>query len=89
MRLGLPFFLHCLHSRVRVSHRTGEGSLPVLVACTRRGTLSKSVMCSARVPEEPGAVRAAECRPAKGLSQSSSEGAGEAPAAGRCGPADP
>ena len=35
-----------------------------------------SVMCSARVPVGPGAVRAALCKPAKGRSQSSPGGGG-------------
>ena len=82
------FFLRCQQTRVRVSHLAVGGSEPVesllkkaaraartLLACTLRDTFNRSVMCSGRVPVRPGAVRGAWCRPAKGLSQSSSGGA--------------
>ena len=48
-----------------------------------------SVTCSARVPEGPGAVRAAQCKPAKGRSQPSPRGAEEVPAPGHCRPVLP
>ena len=71
MGRGLPFFFRCQHSRVRVSHLAAGGKVPaeirqkraaraarILLAWTLRGTLSRSVMCSGRVPVGPGAVRA-------------------------------
>ena len=71
MGRGLPFFLRCQQSRVRVSHLAAGGSEPAeslqtraakaawtLLACTLRGTFSRSVMCSRRVPDWPGAAKA-------------------------------
>ena len=56
----------------------------ILLACTWRGTLSRSVMCSARVPEGPSAVRAAWRRAVPSLPH---RGLWEAPAVDRCWPA--
>ena len=65
-------FSGCQQSRVRVRHLAAGGSVPaeilqnkadsaawILLACILRGTFSRSVMCSGRVPVGPGAVRAA------------------------------
>ena len=60
MGRSLPFLFRCQQSGVRVSQRAASGSdlteilqkradraVWILLACTRRGTLRKSVMCSA------------------------------------------
>ena len=96
MGLGLPLFLRCQQSRVRVSHRAAGGSVPAeirqntaesaawsLLARIRRGTLSMSVTCSARRTCGARSSDGGVMQPGKGpIPVLTRRGAGEIPAPG-------